>query len=248
MFIKDFSKPMNSKLLNETMAKKFGQRVNLEKYTLEQLMDARNKIRTKLSNTETNESFDVVHTPEYRKEKLLLDILNTAIGERETSIQETKNLREGAEDEAELIITARDMVDKITSWMEDTAEMQAQSMLELADNIRDEMGSETSEKFTGMVSPALQNVYQSMESARKNMVNAVGLLTGENKGGEPLGEPDDTMADDEMGMDDELAPDMDSDIGGDSEDDFGTSAAADGGSELAGRARRESVERNKKKV
>lgn len=244
MFIKDFSKPLNSSLLNETMAKKFGQRVNLERYTLEQLMDARNKIRTKLANVETNESFESVHSASYRKEKLLLDILNTAINERQSNIQETLDLTEGKASEAELIMAAQDMVDKITSWMEDTAEMQAQSMLELADAIRDEMGSEISEKFSGMTSPELENIYKSMEQARKTLVNAVGLLTGDNKGGEPLGEPDEKMPDDELGMDTDLDIDTDTDM----EDDFGTSPAADGGSEMAGRPRRESVEKYKKKV
>ena len=45
-------------------------------------------------------------------------------------------------------MAAKDMVDRVTGWMEDTAEMQTESMLELADAIRDEMGSEQSESFT----------------------------------------------------------------------------------------------------
>ena len=32
------------------------------------------------------------------------------------------------------------MVNRVTGWKEDTAEMQAESMLELGDAIRDEMG------------------------------------------------------------------------------------------------------------
>ena len=40
------------------MAKKFGTTINVESFTLEQLQDARNKIRTKQFDIETNESFD----------------------------------------------------------------------------------------------------------------------------------------------------------------------------------------------
>ena len=56
-------------------------------------------------------------------------------------------------------MAAKDMVDRLTGWMEDTAEMQTESMLELADAIRDEMGSEASEAFTSLVKPALESMY-----------------------------------------------------------------------------------------
>ena len=49
-------------------------------------------------------------------------------------------VREGAEEQATLVMAAKDMVDRITGWMEDTAEMQTESMLELGDKIRDELG------------------------------------------------------------------------------------------------------------
>ena len=42
-------------------------------------------------------------------------------------------IKEGAEDNAELVMASKDMVDRVTGWMEDTAEMQTESMLELAD-------------------------------------------------------------------------------------------------------------------
>ena len=41
--------------------------------------------------------------------------------------------QEGAEDNAELVMASKDMVDRVTGWMEDTAEMQTESTLELAD-------------------------------------------------------------------------------------------------------------------
>lgn len=248
MFVKDFSKPTTSRVLNETLSKKFGQRVNLEKYTLEQLMDARNKLRTSISKVETTESFDSVQSERYQKNRLLLDLLNHAIDERNQYIQENVKLVEGAEDEAELIMAAKDMLGKVTSWMEDTAEMQTQSMLELADSIRDEMGSEKSEKFTGMIQPALEQLYKNMEEVRKTMINSVGLLTGQYSGGEMVGDPDDS----DMSEPDEPLPggDLDADMDADLDmgDDFSATGAAAGGTEPSGRERRESVQRNKKKV
>jgi hypothetical protein len=247
MQIREFGKPVTAKSLNESLAAKFGQKIDLNRFTLEQLQDARNKIRTRLSQVETNESFDSVQSETYQKSKLMLDVLNAAISERgdieEESIVETRRLREGEEDKAELVMAAKDMVDRITGWMEDTAEMQTESMLELADAIRDEYGAEASEAFTGTIKPALDSLYSSLESARGSLTQGVGQLTGE-------GEPMDTMgADDDMDM--EPVDDLDAgsdelELGGD--DEFGADAAATGGDDLGDRAKRESIERIVKRV
>jgi hypothetical protein len=297
MIISEIAKKITAEMLNENLAKKFGQRINLEQFTLEQLQDARNKIRTTLSQVETNESFNAVTNENYQKSKMYLDVLNQAIKERE-AIEEkkkpdadgdgvpdwadkkdgpdpkpkkkgTKNMppqlkkhaekkmkgesvvKEGAEDSAELVMAAKDMVDRVTGWMEDTAEMQTESMLELADAIRDEMGSEASEAFVNTVKPALEAMYTAMESTRASLTGGVGQLTGE-------GEPMDTMGGDDMDMDMDMEPttDMDADAGLDDVDmaaaddaegdDFAADAAAAGGEEEAGRPKRESVQRSRK--
>jgi len=83
MNIRDMNKPLTSKTLNETMAKKFGTTINVDSFTLEQLQDARNKMRTKQFDIETNESFSgLSQNRTYSKNKLFLDVLNAAISER----------------------------------------------------------------------------------------------------------------------------------------------------------------------
>jgi len=242
MQIREFGKPVTSKSLNESLAAKFGQRIKLEKFTLEQLQDARNRIRTNLSQVETNESFDSVHNETYQKSKMMLDVLNAAISERgdisDDQIAETRKLREGEEDKAEIVMAAKDMVDRVTGWMEDTAEMQTESMLELADAIRNELGAETSESFANTIKPALDSLYSALESARETLTQSLGMITGE-------GEPMDTIgADDDLDMDMEPVDDPDEgdiediDISGD--DDFGADSAATGGDVPTDRARRES--------
>ena len=249
MNIREISKPITAKALNESLAKKFGQRLNLEEFTLGQLQDAQNKLRTQLSQVETKESFNSTQTTAYQKSKLFLDVLNAEISERgdidEPVLEAT--ITEGEEDKAELVMAAKDMVDRVTGWMEDTAEMQTESMLELADAIRDEMGSEQSESFVNTVKPALEQMYEVMETTRVALTNGVGQLTGEGGAEEPMGDEMGDMGDmeptDDMDMDAE-APADDMDMG----DDFGADDAAAGGEEEAGREKRESVERSKKKL
>src|SRR5210317_336901 len=247
MIIRDISKPVTAKSLNESLAKRFGQKLNLSKFTVEQLEDARNRLRTSLSQFETNESYDSVQNEKYQQAKLMQDVIVAELEERHNyntpkkvkkkMKESTKVIIEGAEDQAELVMAAKDMVDRVTGWMEDTAEMQTESMLELADAIRDEMGSEQAETFTSTVKPALEAMYAAMETTRGTPTQGVGMLTGE-------AEPMDTMGDDDMDM--EPTDDMD-DMEMDAEDDFEASDAAAGGDEEMGRETRESVERPKKK-
>jgi hypothetical protein len=248
MNIRELSRPVTAKALNESLAKNFGERINLDSFTLEQLHNARNNLRTKVFNVETTESFNKVQTQAYQKSKLFLDVLNAEIAERElvqdASLEESV-IVEGAEDAAELVMAAKDMVDRVTGWMEDTAEMQTDSMLDLADAIRDEMGSEASEQFVNTVKPALEALYDVMETTRGALTSGVGQLTGEEEAVAPMG---DDMADVDADM--EPTDDMDMEAGEeeiDTVDDFEADAAAAGGEEEAGREKRESVDYSKKK-
>jgi hypothetical protein len=245
MNIREISKPVTAKSLNESLAKKFGQRINLEAFTIDQLQTARNNLRTKLSQVETTESFNSTSTAQYQKSKLFLDVLNAELSERDhvdVAIEESV-IVEGEEDKAELVMAAKDMVDRVTGWMEDTAEMQTESMLELADAIRDEMGSEQSESFVNTVKPALEAMYATMETTRETLTQGVGMLTGE-------AEPMDAMGAEDPAMEPTVDGEMDTEAPAEEpmDDEFATDAAAAGGEEEAGREKRESVERSKKKT
>ena len=252
MNIREFTRPASSKKLNESLAQKFGAKIDIDSFTTEQMQDARNRVRTTLSQTETNEAFDAVQDKSYQKNKLFLDVLNTALAERNDIVSEIdeaiEQVNEGEEDKAELVMAAKDMVDRLTGWMEDTAEMQTESMLELADSIRDEMGSEKSEAFTALVKPSLEALYTSLEGTREALTGGVTLLTGEGDMPTPMG-TDDEMGDEvdpEAPVDADVDVDGELDVDGDVADDFGADEVAAGGEEEAGRAKRESVERSRK--
>ena len=121
-------------------------------------------------------------------------------------------LLEGEEGKAELIMAVKDMVDKFTGWSEDIAQMQAQTAMEMADAIRDEMGSDSAEQFTAGVQPALDAAFQAVKSAREALNNQVGTLTGNAP--EPMGpEPEADMGDEELPAtsDEELPPEPEAD-------------------------------------
>lgn len=243
MNIREFTKPVTSKALNESLAKTFGQKINLDAFTVEQLEDVRNKLRTKVFTMEQELPYNDLHgNSEYQKNKLFIDTIHAAIAEREENTDPVveSTLTEGEEDKAELIMAARDMVDRVTSWMEDTAEMQAESMLELADAIRDEMGSEASESFVATVKPSLESLYTALESTRGSLTQGVGQLTGEAEAPAP------DMGAEPMPPEGEGEPAMEPTT--DTEDEFAAAEAGTGGEAEAGREKRESKQFSKKKL
>lgn len=91
MQINEFNTPVTAKALNESLAKKFGYKINLEQFTDVQLEDARNKLRTRLSQWELGESYDtVLGSPEYQKTRMFLDVVNQEILEREMTPAEKR--------------------------------------------------------------------------------------------------------------------------------------------------------------
>ena len=136
-------------------------------------------------------------------------------------------LTEGEEEKAALIMSALDMVDKVTGWLEDTASLKSETLLELVDSVRDELGSDISNQFSGKVKPALEELYTTLETARTTLAQAVAILTGEEAPGMGAEAPA------EMG-----APDEEEFPGG---DEFAAADASAGGEEAAGRAMRENV-------
>ena len=145
-------------------------------------------------------------------------------------------VREGVEEQSELILAAKDMMDKVTGFLETLASMKTEGMLELADRIRDEMGAEKSDAFLQKIQPAIEQAEATLTTTRQELDNGVRILTGEEVASDPMG------ADDTMDMDNTDA-DLD-DLGTDDleTDEFGASDAEAGGTDPEGREQRESKE------
>jgi len=78
----DFNFKATAAQLNETMFKKFGTRLNFEKYTREDLENYRNLLRTKIHQAESSTNFNDLLTNEtYQKDKYVMTVLNTKIKE-----------------------------------------------------------------------------------------------------------------------------------------------------------------------
>ena len=166
------------------------------------------------------------------------------------SIQRTQgesmsNLREGEVQQASAIVTAKTMVDRVSRWIEELSSMENDTLLQLGDSIRDEMGQEQAKGFISSVAPAIQQALENLKSTRETMATGVRQLTGEEQGAEMLGGEPAGMGGDEMGPAEPDAMNMGGDMGDmGGEDEFAAAEPAAGGLGDAGREQRESINRS----
>jgi hypothetical protein len=164
------------------------------------------------------------------------------------SIEQTgdnmSNLREGEIQQASAIVTAKTMVDRVGRWIEELSGMENDTLLQLGDSIRDEMGQEQAKQFISTVAPAIQSALENLKAARETLSGGVRTLTGEEQPAEMLGgEPGA-----EMGA--EMGADMGAEMGPaepdtmNAGDEFAAAEPAAGGGEAAGREQRESIQRS----
>jgi hypothetical protein len=162
----------------------------------------------------------------------------------------TRKLTEGEIQQAQSIVTAKTMVDRVGRWIEELSGMENDTLLQLGDQIRDEMSGEQAKNFISSCAPAIQAALQNLKDTRETLATGVRMLTGEEQGAEMLGGEPGAEGGDEFGGDMGAEPDM-MNAGGEEElggelggDEFGAADAAAGGLEAAGREQRESIDRS----
>ena len=232
--LEDMANMVRTKIHTITDNQHFGQELKDDNYQKHQMMlDVLNQavreasgINTQITPQQQNIAKKIQQTPGLKDQDK--DAIIGAMVSKESAV------KEGIENQSELILAAKDMMDKVTGYLEELAKMKTESMLELSDRIRDEMGADKADAFAQKVKPALDSAEQTLTATRTELDQAVRILTGEEVAAmEPVGsldEPLDTTGDDLDSLD---APDS---------DEFAATDANTGGTEPVGRQKRVSRE------
>ena len=235
--LEDYANHVRTKIHEITQNTHFGRELKDDRYQKNQMMlDIINRAISERKLAEyggnTNDPMTKVATTALSA-KAKLD-KGQALDQEEKKVVQKIMTKEGVEEQSELILAAKDMMDKVTGFLEDLASMKTEGMLELADRIRDEMGADKADAFLQKIQPAIEQAEATLTTTRQELDNGVRILTGEEVESDPMG------ADDTMAMDTDLDS-LDSE-GGEETDEFGASDAAAGGTEPEGREQRESRE------
>jgi hypothetical protein len=155
-------------------------------------------------------------------------------------------LKESEVQQAQVVLAAQDMVDKMQSMLEDTTEMQFKELPALVDSIRNQIGIEQATQFNTDVTGALQGLVQNLQGSKQQLETALGVVTGQpapldtsmaasGVPGAAPGPMPGAEAGAEMGAD--VGADIGADLGADVGADLGAEEPAPAGAAL-GRARR----------
>jgi hypothetical protein len=158
-----------------------------------------------------------------------------------TTGEDMARLQEGEIQQASAIVTAKTMVDRVGRWIEELSGMENDTLLQLGDSIRDEMGQEQAKAFIEAVAPAIQQALETLKGTRDTLSTGVRSLASGEQPTDMLGAEPTDMGGDEMAAEPD-AMNIGDEMGG--EDEFAAAEPAAGGLGDAGREQRESIDRS----
>ena len=159
-----------------------------------------------------------------QKQQEIADLQKAMMNPTMAAEENTGNfLRESEIQQAQVVLAAQDMVDRVQKMLEDTTEMQFKELPALVDSIKNEVGVDQAAQFNTDAAAALSGLVQNLQASKGQLESALGVVTGQ--GGAPVVPGAETGAD--IGA--EMGADLGADLGAGAELD---AAAADAGAEL----------------
>lgn len=155
---------------------------------------------------------------------------------KESRYRRGRRLNESEVQQAQVVMAAQDMVDRMQKMLEDTTEMQFKELPSLVDSIKNQVGMDQAAQFNTDAQSALSGLVQNLQAAKQQLETALGVVTGQAPSMPPGGAPAQGMA---------PADDLEAGAEADADLDDLDSIAADAGADLdqpsgpdLGRARR----------
>lgn len=129
-----------------------------------------------------------------------------------------RTLKESEVQQAQVVLAAQDMVDSMQGMLEDVSELQFKELPALVDSIKNQVGIDQAQQFNTDVTGALTALMQSLQQAKGQLDQALGVVTGQATPAVP-------------GMGAEAGADLGAEVGADLGADLGAEAGAELGAE-----------------
>jgi hypothetical protein len=88
-------------------------------------------------------------------------------------------LKESEVQQAQVVLAAQDMVDKMQGMLEDISELQFKELPALVDSIKNQVGIDQATQFNTDVSAALTALMQTLSGTKQQLDSALGVVTGQ---------------------------------------------------------------------
>jgi hypothetical protein len=92
-------------------------------------------------------------------------------------------LNESEVQQAQVVLAAQDMVDKMQGMLEDVSELQFKELPALVDSIKNQVGVDQAAQFNADATTALTGLLQNIQGAKQQLDAALGVVTGQAPAG-----------------------------------------------------------------
>lgn len=207
MYLNDLNSANHSvDKINRILASTFGHNINLGEMSTNALNRMLTTTAAKIATIKEND-LKYWENPQYNKLKLIEHQLSTYIKEVAPARKDGKRAKmkesivmEQDLEQAEVLLAAKEMVDKLQKMVEDVAAMQVQELMPITDAMKNQLGFEVAEQFNSAADSALGALLDQLKSAKDALDNATLQASGQ-----PTNGPAPTDMSDMGDIDDDLA-------------------------------------------
>jgi hypothetical protein len=97
-------------------------------------------------------------------------------------------LKESEVQQAQVVLAAQDLVDKMQGMLEDVSELQFKELPALVDSIKNQVGIDQATQFNADASAALSGLLQNIQGSKQQLDAALGVVTGQAPAGAMAGD------------------------------------------------------------
>lgn len=210
MNLLDLQENKKSRLASRVLKENYNIKLDLNRLTVREAQKMLGRVRGLISETRSSGRVHASHrNPEYLK---LLMIEQSLSGHLQDLKKRARIVVENEEvQKSQVILAAQDMIDTVQKMVEQISKMNVEELPAVVQGIENEIGSNESEQFSTSVGQALKTLQGALETARTELNNSLGTITGqapatpemggELGGGEELGDelPELPAAGEELG-------------------------------------------------
>ena len=107
-------------------------------------------------------------------------VAGVALSKTESRIRNAyRMLKESEVQQAQVVLAAQDMVDKMQGMLEDVSELQFKELPALVDSIKNQVGIDQATQFNQDATAALTGLLQNIQGAKQQLDAALGVVTGQ---------------------------------------------------------------------
>lgn len=177
MKLQELAPPQQSKQTARVFESYFSQSIDFDRLSRTQAKNMLNRVQGLIQEHRRQPEF---HRSEQNPAYLKLIVMEQGLTER---IQEAALLSEASEvQQAQVVLAAQDMVDKMQKMLEEVSAMQFKDLPALVDSIKNEVGQQQANQFNADATAALSGLMQNLQGSKQQLDAALGVVTGQDVG------------------------------------------------------------------